>query len=784
MRGKCVFNSLWTFKSEYTEWLKPGKDKSKARCLWCSKEFDISNMGESAVKAHMKGFKHNSYKNAQNATSAGIDEFFSKPNLSETTNTNSPSTSNTMTVADSVAKSKDVLDAEILWCMKVVTSHYSYKSTNDIGKIFSMMFPDSAIAQRFSISERKIAYLCHFGLAPYFQNIMYEEFKKLSHFTLLFDETLNRTNQQKQLDVHIRFWHADDKKVNTRYLTSIFMGHSTANDIFSAFQAAVAKLDLKKLLQISMDGPAVNLKFYEILHQELKKEYNIECVNIGTCGLHTVNNAFRKGESCTDWEISSVLSALYYAFKDSPARRQDFLEASKLKKLPLKFCNSRWLENVPVSQRAFEIWQDVTTYVKLVESGKLPKVTCKSFLTLAKASKDKLMPVKFLFFTCVAERIKPFLQMYQSDDPLLPFYASDIHKFVKQCLQFFKVLKESSSAQIIASLNYLRQFDFSDTASYSAVDKVSVGIRGDKLLKELHSRKEISDKDFMLFKHDCQKFVIKMLECIMSKSPISYALVRNVICIDPVYMAEKTSKCETKMKQVLLYLQQKGQIDEDECDATLMEYIDFLQNVVKPSLHDFRNFDARKMRLDDFFSSFFEGNKFTKLWSVFKIIFILSHGQASVERGFSINKNIEVENLNEVSYVSQRIVYDHVKQSGGIHLVNITKELRISATSAHSKYRLFLEEQRAKETAANDTKKRKLESDFLITLQKKKSLWEKEITEMECKANELAKQAEKARDFSLLTKSNEMRKAISEKTEQLKELDCEISKKKQKTLFT
>ncbi|GBM38266.1 hypothetical protein AVEN_199432-1, partial [Araneus ventricosus] len=132
-------------------------------------------------------------------------------------------------------------------------------------------------------------------------------------------------------------------------------------------------------------------------------------------------------------------------------------------------------------------------------------------------------------------------------------------------------------------------------------------------------------------------------------------------------------------------------------------------------------------------TTFFEGNKFTKLWSVFKIVFILSHGQASVERGFSINKNIEVENLNEVSYVSQRIVYDNVKQSGGIHLINITKELRISATLVHSKYRRFLEEQRAKEIAANDTKERKLESNFLITLRKNKSLLEKEIAEMECK---------------------------------------------------
>lgn len=35
-----------------------------------------------------------------------------------------------------VVTSKDVLDAEILWCLKVVTSHYSYKSCNDLGNFF------------------------------------------------------------------------------------------------------------------------------------------------------------------------------------------------------------------------------------------------------------------------------------------------------------------------------------------------------------------------------------------------------------------------------------------------------------------------------------------------------------------------------------------------------------------------------------------------------------------------------------------------------------------------
>jgi len=41
---------------------------------------------------------------------------------------------------------------------------------------------------------------------------------------------------------------------------------------------------------------------------------------------------------------------------------------------------------------------------------------------------------------------------------------------------------------------------------------------------------------------------------------------------------------------------------------------------------------------------------YAKLWEVFQIIFALSHGQAAVERGFSINNELTVENIKEESF--------------------------------------------------------------------------------------------------------------------------------------
>lgn len=114
--------------------------------------------------------------------------------------------------------------------------------------------------------------------------------------------------------------------------------------------------------------------------------------------MHIINNAFKHGEASTEWNIGSLLSSLYWLFKDSPARREDFINLSDGKKLPLKFCGHRWLENVPVVERAIEIWSDVKKYISNVEKGNLSKIKNKSYLTVVEATKDKIILVKLHFF--------------------------------------------------------------------------------------------------------------------------------------------------------------------------------------------------------------------------------------------------------------------------------------------------------------------------------------------------------------------------------------------------
>ena len=97
--------------------------------------------------------------------------------------------------------------------------HFSYRSCLDINKLFQKIFPDSSVANYFSLSKIKCAYIVHFGIAPYFKNKLLQAANVSPFHSILFDESLNSNLQYCQMDVHVRFWDSTSGKALSRYLT-------------------------------------------------------------------------------------------------------------------------------------------------------------------------------------------------------------------------------------------------------------------------------------------------------------------------------------------------------------------------------------------------------------------------------------------------------------------------------------------------------------------------------------------------------------------------------------
>lgn len=98
---------------------------------------------------------------------------------------------------------------------------------------------------------------------------------------------------------------------------------------------------------------------------------------------------------------------------------------------PLHFCGHCWLESLPVGERAVEIWPSMETYVDAVKSKKIPNPGSSSFDTIAVSREDPLILPKLNFFMAVSRTFQPFLEKYQTDQPVMPFLHKDLTDLLK-----------------------------------------------------------------------------------------------------------------------------------------------------------------------------------------------------------------------------------------------------------------------------------------------------------------------------------------------------------------
>ena len=163
---------------------------------------------------------------------------------------------------------------------------------------------------------------------------------------------MNRIPQHDQMDFIIRYWDGTTNKVAVRYLGSELLGHVTAVDLLTHFKQGISRLNPKRLLQMSMDGPNVKCKFYTYLTKERNSEKLPQLLNIGSCGIHIVHGGLQKGANESGWKLGHLMRSLWQLFHDTPVRREDFVKLTGSTVFPLKFCTHIWVEDVDVAERA------------------------------------------------------------------------------------------------------------------------------------------------------------------------------------------------------------------------------------------------------------------------------------------------------------------------------------------------------------------------------------------------------------------------------------------------
>jgi len=159
-----------------------------------------------------------------------------------------------------------------------------------------------------------------------------------------------------------------------------------------------------------------------------------------------------------------------------------------------------------------------------------------------------------------------------------------------------------------------------------------------------------------------------------------------------------------------------------------------------PRCSEYTNFCVSTSRLDELlFDTVANNSSAHKLWLCVRMFLLLSHGQASIEHGFSVNKHIELDNLAEDTFVAKRSsICDHVTFVGGLQNIDASnKHPLLAASSARQKYLSYLEGEKKKKECSGRGQKCKLLNDEIDELKRRKDAcrlilihWQPQLTNM------------------------------------------------------
>jgi len=107
--------------------------------------------------------------------------------------------------------------------------------------------------------------------------------------------------------------------------------------------------------------------------------------------------------------------------------------------------------------------------------------------------------------------------------------------------------------------------------------------------------------------------------------------------------------------------------------------------------------------------------------------FLLSHGQAVVERGFLVNKDVSQQNMQSTTLISRRFIKDNLRKKGGVQNVQVTDDMLKMVNSARNRYQIDIDSKKLDKSRQDEQVKMKMEEEEVDTWRKKAKTFESDI---------------------------------------------------------
>ena len=201
----------------------------------------------------------------------------------------------------------------------------------------------------------------------------------------------------------------------------------------------------------------------------------------------------------------------------------------------------------------------------------------------------------------------------------------------------------------------MMKLDLYDKEILLSAEKINLGFAVESELNDL--KKKDNATQIKVFMKGVQIFLCVIDIKLFERSPLgSVALLSDAIFDPYILFNASKEKLTTCLKNLLKHLLELNVLSTKQCDVITTESKKFLDVEVKTMQRESVTFSQKDDRSDDFYFKVASISKYKDLSFVVKLILTLNHGQASVERGFSLNANIMKTNMPHESLTAKKLL--------------------------------------------------------------------------------------------------------------------------------
>ena len=211
---------------------------------------------------------------------------------------------------------------------------------------------------------------------------------------------------------------------------------------------------------------------------------------------------------------------------------------------PMKYCDHRWLENIPVIDCIIKILPKLKVYSNKIKKDPDTK-TYKSFKA---AVNDGMLPIILEFCRAVSTTMEPFLRCFQSEKPMAVFLYEKVGEIMLSLMERFvrfEFLLANSSPTKLLCIN------LDDKEVLLPASSINVSFGAKALIKKISTVNRIKVRNFC---YNVKLFLKTIFEKLRERSLLKHKITRTMSSLSPTQNSTLSKAIISKRFNTLMEL--------------------------------------------------------------------------------------------------------------------------------------------------------------------------------------------------------------------------------------